>query len=81
MGLFGTLFGAKPDLSDLEARLARLEDREIAHDIAWKEAKDQISRHLKRVAILESRSGKDGAAGDLQQRVLALKFRHGSDAS
>lgn len=69
-------------LAALEARVALLEAREVAHDVAWSEAKDQISRHLKRVAEVERRS-KERENGQhqldaLDQLVLQAKLRGGS---
>jgi len=59
-------------LADVLERLAQLESRELAHDVAWSEAKEQISRHLKRVREVERRSG---GASDLSQLVLDQKFK------
>lgn len=65
-------------LADLQERVALLESREAAHDIAWSEAKDQISRHLKRVREVERRAGNgDGGRGELSELVLATKFKRG----
>lgn len=60
-------------LADLVARVSHLEAREVAHDIAWTEAKDQISRHLKRTTEVQRRAA--GQSGDLSQLVLDHKFR------
>lgn len=65
-------------LTDLLERVSLLESREAAHDVAWAEAKDQISRHLKRVREVERRAGASEAAnGDLSSYVLASKFKRG----
>lgn len=65
-------------LADLLERVTLLESREAAHDVSWSEAKDQISRHLKRVREVERRAG--GAAGsELSAFVLAQKFKRGGE--
>lgn len=64
-------------LAGLLERVTRLEEREVAHDVAWAEAKDQISRHLKRVREVERRAG--GGREDLSSHVLALKFKGGGN--
>lgn len=65
----------------LQERIELLEAREVAHDIAWKEAKDQISRHLKRVAEVERRaSERENGQGELtllDRAVLGVKLRGG----
>jgi hypothetical protein len=66
-------------LDDLLERVTLLESREAAHDVAWAEAKDQISRHLKRVREVERRAGAAGGNGDLSSYVLASKFKRGSE--
>lgn len=65
-----------PDLSELERRVGELEARELAHDIAWSESKEQISRHLKRVAEIERRSGKGAdPISPLTQQLLDIKLQ------
>lgn len=64
-------------LDELEAELRRLTERETAHDIAWSEAKDQINRHLKRVAEIERRAGSSSqlnGATAARSRLLDLKL-------
>lgn len=64
-------------LEELEAELRRLTERETAHDIAWSEAKDQINRHLKRVAEIERRAGSSSqlnGATAARSRLLDLKL-------
>lgn len=63
-------------LEELLERVTHLEQREVAHDVAWSEAKEQISRHLKRVREVERRAGDQEP--DLSSHVLALKFKGGS---
>ena len=65
-------------LNDLVARLTHLEARELAHDVAWTEAKEQITRHLKRVTEVQRRAGGDNGQLDLSSIVLAQKFKGGS---
>lgn len=70
-------------LRGLEERIAQLESREVAHDIAWTEAKEQISRHLKRVAEVERRAKAREENGrlemdDLDRIIIAAKLRGGS---
>lgn len=69
-------------LTALQERVALLEAREIAHDVAWAEAKEQISRHLKRVAEVERRAKErengHGQLDALDQLVLSAKLRGGS---
>lgn len=70
-------------LRALQERVALLEARELAHDVAWTEAKDQVSRHLKRVAEIERRSEARQKNGqleldDLDRLILAAKLRGGS---
>lgn len=69
-------------LTALQERVALLEAREIAHDVAWSEAKEQISRHLKRVAEVERRAKErengHGQLDALDQLVLSAKLRGGS---
>jgi len=63
-------------LDELEAEVKRLTEREVAHDVAWSEAKEQISRHLKRVVEVERRAG--GASQGISpvtQQLLDLKLR------
>jgi len=62
-------------LAGILERLTNLESRELAHDVAWSEAKEQISRHLKRVREVERRSGGRGEGSDLAQLVLDQKFK------
>jgi len=64
-------------LSELEAGVRRLEEREVAHDVAWSEAKEQISRHLKRVVEVERRAGGTNERGvsPITQQLLDLKLR------
>jgi len=63
-------------LAELEAGVKRLEDREVAHDVAWSEAKEQISRHLKRVVEVERRAGGNGGGiSPITQQLLDLKLR------
>lgn len=66
------------NLANLRGRLEELEAHQLAHDVAWTEAKDQISRHLKRVAAIEQRSGKATAADEVTRRVLELKLGKGA---
>lgn len=63
-------------LDELEVEVKRLTDRETAHDVAWSEAKEQISRHLKRVVEVERRSGAaQGGISPITQQLLDLKLR------
>lgn len=63
-------------LDALDELVARLTEREIAHDVAWSEAKEQISRHLKRVVEVERRQGKQGSGiSPLTQQLIDLKLR------
>lgn len=62
-------------LAELEAGIRRLEEREVAHDIAWSEAKEQISRHLKRVLETERRGSRgDNGVSPVIQRLLDIKL-------
>lgn len=63
-------------LEALETELSRLTERELAHDVSWSEAKEQISRHLKRVAAIENRQGHGLAVDPIRQRLLDAKFHH-----
>jgi len=69
-------------LSALQERVALLEAREVAHDVAWSEAKDQIARHLKRVSEVERRAkNRDNGQRELDQLdqlVLSAKLRGAS---
>ncbi len=63
-------------------RLTKLEDDAVRHEITLKESADQISRHLKRVAAIEQRSGdrEEGGNGrlpELTRRVLDYKLGKG----
>lgn len=63
-------------LDEIEHGIKRLEEREIAHDVAWSEAKEQISRHLKRVLETERRAGNGGRGLDpVTQQLLDLKLQ------
>lgn len=62
-------------VTDLRREVARLTERELAHDVAWSEAKDQVSRHLKRVQSVEARAGVRDSRADLTQQLLDLKLR------
>lgn len=67
-------------LADLLDRVTLLESREAAHDVAWAEAKDQISRHLKRVREVERRGGgAENGGSALTDYVLATKFKRGGE--
>ena len=64
-------------LDELEAELGRLTERETAHDVAWAESKEQISRHLKRVAEIERRANGGAAPNGMSAargRLLDLKL-------
>lgn len=63
-------------LDELETEVKRLTDRETAHDVSWSEAKEQISRHLKRVVEVERRAGAaQGGISPITQQLLDLKLR------
>jgi len=63
-------------LDALEAEVKRLTEREVGHDVAWAEAKEQISRHLKRVVEVERRAGgQANGISPVTQQLLDLKLR------
>lgn len=74
----GGVRGVGERLASLEARLTELESHQLAHDVAWTEAKDQIGRHLKRVAAIENRQGHREERSELSRRVLELKLGKGA---
>lgn len=67
-------------LAELEDGIRRLEAREMAHDVAWSEAKEQIARHLKRVQEVERRAGRgENGMSAVTQRLLDLKLAKRGD--
>ena len=78
MSFLARFLNGRRDLSqlrELAERVAQLEARELAHDIAWSESKEQISRHLKRVSEIERRSKSDNPMSAVQHQLLELKLR------
>lgn len=74
----GGVRGVGERLEAVEARLTELETHQVSHDVAWTEAKDQIARHLKRVAAIEQRQGAHNERSEISRRVLELKLGKGA---
>jgi len=85
VALFGFLSGRNQGnhladtLRKLEGRVGELEALQVSREIEWKETKDKLLRHLKRVQELERRSTQDetnptGYAGMARDAVLRAKF-------
>lgn len=62
------------DVDRLRAAVEALEAIQLQRDLQWTETKDQISRHLKRVAALKNAGSDKDDRADLVAAVLARKF-------
>jgi len=69
------------EVQELRALVEGLEASQLARELEWRETKDQVMRHLKRVqAIKQHAEGRDqdNPARPRLADVLALKFRGAS---
>lgn len=78
MALFGLWKRVEPvnDLADtlaeLTRRVADLEALQVSREIEWKETRDKLLRHLKRVSELDRRTGDGGSPA--RRALLSAKF-------
>lgn len=68
----GPLLDGLAEIRALRDALEGLEGQQLAREIEWRETKDQVMRHLKRVQAIKgsAQSPQDATT----QRLLALKF-------
>ena len=73
----GPLLHGLEEVRALRDALDALEGQQLAREIEWRETKDQVMRHLKRVQAVEG--ARKDAPDPTTQRLLELKFgaRHG----
>lgn len=82
----GPLVSAQAEIRALRESVAALEDQQLARELEWRETKDQLYRHLKRVQALdqkaEARGGEPRSSREaLRDKVLAIKLGGGNGQS